>query len=224
VRLENVSRWFPPDVTALRHADLRIRPGEFVAVTGPSGSGKSTLLNIVGLLDRPSAGTYWLDGEDASQFDDGSRTRLRSRSIGFVFQAFHLVAHLTVLENVALGLVYAGVVAKERTGLATEALEAVGMTRRLAAYPPTLSAGERQRVAIARALARRPRLLLCDEPTGNLDTANTETLLDLLEATHTSSRALVVATHDAEVAERAHRVVRLRDGRLEEDVSGEVDP
>jgi putative ABC transport system ATP-binding protein len=216
VRLQNASRWFPPDIMALREVELQIGPGEFLAITGPSGSGKSTLLNILGLLDRPTSGTYYLDGFATTELDDRDLTMRRSRSIGFVFQAFHLVAHLSVLENVVLGLTYAGVASEKRNERARAALDAVGMSHRLVAYPKTLSAGEGQRVAIARAVARQPRLMLCDEPTGNLDSVNSQAVLDLLEATHSDERALVVVTHDPDVAGRARRVVRMRDGRLRE--------
>lgn len=218
-RLQVASRWFPPDVMALREVNLQIRSGEFLVITGPSGSGKSTLLNVLGLLDRLTSGSYWLDGVETTELTDRDLTMWRSRSIGFVFQAFHLVSHLTVMENVVLGLSYAGVAKDERPERGIAALSAVGMTHRLTAFPRTLSAGEGQRVAIARAVARAPRLMLCDEPTGNLDSVNTQAVLDLLEATHSDDRALVVVSHDPDVASRARRVISLRDGRL----SAEVD-
>lgn len=214
VRVDALSRLFPPGVLAVDNIDLSIQPGEFVAITGSSGSGKSTLLNILGLLDRPTGGRYWFEGVDTTGLSDKALTLLRSRSIGFVFQTFQLVSHLTVAENVILGLTYARVPPNRRLERALEALQAVGMQHRLAAQPRTLSGGELQRVAIARAVARAPRLLLCDEPTGNLDSTNTGIVLDLLETTHRSDRALVVVTHDAEVAARARRVLRMHDGRV----------
>lgn len=213
--MDHVSRAFPPDVLAVDDVSLTIYPGEFVALTGPSGSGKSTLLNILGLLDRPTSGTYELEGVPSAGMADRELARLRGGTIGFVFQAFHLVPHLTAVENVALGLAYAPPGTLEGAD-PSEALEAVGMGHRADAFPGTLSGGERQRVAIARAVARSPRLLLCDEPTGNLDSRATEALLEILEDRLTPDRALLVVTHEADVAARAHRVVRMHDGRLVE--------
>lgn len=216
IHLDHVSRHFPPDVKALWELSLQLRAGEFVAITGTSGSGKSTLLNVLGLLDRPDSGRYWLLGHEIASLEERDVTRLRSRVLGFVFQAFHLIPHLTVVENVELGLAFAGISRQERTYRAVEALEAVALTHRRSAYPSTLSGGESQRVAIARAVVRQPRLMLCDEPTGNLDSENTSAVLDLLESTHTGDRVLLVVTHDPEVARRAPRVLNMRDGCLYE--------
>jgi putative ABC transport system ATP-binding protein len=205
-----------PPVEALRDVDLTIRGGEWLAIVGPSGSGKSTLLSILGCLDRPTTGSYLIDGADAARLSDGERTAMRARSIGFVFQSFHLLGHRTALENVMLAELYAGEQRAGRAERALRALERVGMADR-GDFPPTrLSGGEQQRVAIARALLGPPKLLLCDEPTGNLDSANTESLLLLFDSLARQGLTLVVVTHDDEVAAHAQRVVRMVDGRLSE--------
>ncbi|WP_406453529.1 ABC transporter ATP-binding protein [Streptomyces sp. NBC_00876] len=206
----------PPPVDAFRPCDLVIGRGEFVTVVGPSGSGKSTFLNIAGLLDAPTAGTYLLDGLDTGAMKDGDRTALRGRRIGFVFQSFHLLPHRSALENVTLAMVYSGVPRKERRQRAKEALVRVGLGHRAGALPTRLSGGERQRVAIARALVARPSLLLCDEPTGNLDTANAQSVLALLAELHADGMTVLVITHDPEVAGRGARTVTIRDGVLRE--------
>ncbi|MGH2796896.1 MAG: ABC transporter ATP-binding protein [Thermoleophilaceae bacterium] len=218
VELRAVARTYgsDPPVEALRGVDLAIHAGDFVAIVGPSGSGKSTLLNILGCLDRPSSGTYLIDGVDTSTLSDGERTAVRARSIGFVFQQFHLLGHRTALENVMLAELYAG---GERTGRrerALAALERVGMAHRRDFMPTKLSGGEQQRVAIARALLGPPNLLLCDEPTGNLDSGTTESLLLLFDALARQGLTLVVVTHDDGVAATARRIVRLVDGRIVE--------
>ncbi|MCE7080350.1 ABC transporter ATP-binding protein [Streptomyces sp. ST2-7A] len=207
----------PPEVAALRLCDLTVERGEYLTVVGPSGSGKSTLLNIVGLLDAPTAGRYLLDGIDTGRLSDGQRAALRGRRIGFVFQSFHLLPHRTALENVALGMVYTGVPSRERQRRAREALGRVGLAHRLHAVPSRLSGGERQRVAIARALAAEPSLLLCDEPTGNLDSGTANAVLGLLEVLHDSGLTLMVITHDSRVAARGTRTVVLEDGALKQD-------
>ncbi|MEV7420848.1 ABC transporter ATP-binding protein [Streptomyces sp. NPDC089919] len=204
----------PPPVAALRDCHLTVRRGEFVAVVGPSGSGKSTFLNIAGLLDTPTEGHYVLDGIDTGPLPDTTRTALRGRRIGFVFQAFHLVGHLTARENVALALLYTRVPRAERLDRADEALRQVGLAQRAGATPSRLSGGEQQRVAIARALVGRPSLLLCDEPTGNLDSVSAGTVLALLEELHRAGMTVLVITHDPAVAARADRTVTIRDGRL----------
>ncbi|MFF5936898.1 ABC transporter ATP-binding protein [Streptomyces sp. NPDC012508] len=204
----------PPPVDALRPCDLTVRRGEFVAVVGPSGSGKSTFLNIAGLLDAPTTGTYLLDGIDTGTLRDADRTALRGRRIGFVFQSFHLLPQRSALENVTLALVYNGAPRRERAARAREALEQVGLVHRVDTLPTRLSGGERQRVAVARALVTRPSLLLCDEPTGNLDTANADAVLALLEKLHADGMTVLVITHDPAVAARAKRTVTIRDGRL----------
>ncbi|MEU8627651.1 ABC transporter ATP-binding protein [Streptomyces sp. NPDC048669] len=204
----------PPPVAAFRPCDLVIDRGEFVTVVGPSGSGKSTFLNIAGLLDAPTAGTYLLDGLNTGALKDGDRTSLRGRRIGFVFQSFHLLPHRSALENVTLAMVYSGVARKERRRRAREALVRVGLGHRVDSLPARLSGGERQRVAIARALVARPSLLLCDEPTGNLDTATARSVLGLLAELHTDGMTVLVITHDPEVAGRGARTVTIRDGVL----------
>lgn len=212
----------PPPVAALLPCDLSIQLGEFVTVVGPSGSGKSTFLNIVGLLDSPTEGRYLLDGIDTSELNDAERSALRGRRIGFVFQAFHLLPHRTALENVQLALVYQRVPRRDRATRAAAALTQVGLAHRLHALPTTLSGGERQRVAIARALAAEPSLLLCDEPTGNLDTTTAAQVLDLLEELNASGVTVVVITHDPAVARRGTRTLRIRDGLLTETITGAV--
>ncbi|MFF3214822.1 ABC transporter ATP-binding protein [Streptomyces sp. NPDC002886] len=204
----------PPPVAALKACDLIVERGEFVAVVGPSGSGKSTFLNIVGLLDAPTGGTYLLDGIDTGTLRDADRTALRGLRIGFVFQSFHLLPQRSALENVMLALVYDGTPRRERRTRARHALEQVGLGHRVDSLPTRLSGGERQRVAIARALVTRPSLLLCDEPTGNLDTANADAVLALLERLHGDGMTVLVITHDPLVAARAKRTVTIRDGVL----------
>jgi putative ABC transport system ATP-binding protein len=189
-------------VAAFLPCDLTIHQGDFVTVVGPSGSGKSTFLNIVGLLDAPTEGRYLLGGTDTGRLDDPARSALRGRSIGFVFQAFHLLPHRTALENVQLALVYLRIPRRDRVDLAHQALVRVGLGHRTHAVPSTLSGGERQRVAIARALVGRPSLLLCDEPTGNLDTATAGQVLDLLADLNAAGVTVVVITHDPVVARR----------------------
>lgn len=206
----------PPPVAALHPTDLVVEPGEYVTVIGPSGSGKSTFLNVAGLLDRPTEGTYRLDGLDVGDVAEATRTALRGTRIGFVFQSFHLLAHRTATENVGLAQLYAGVPRRERLAAAREALERVGLAHRAEAFPATLSGGERQRVAIARALVHRPSLLLCDEPTGNLDTVTTQEILTLLDELHSTGITLIAITHDQNVAVRGERTITIRDGELHE--------
>jgi putative ABC transport system ATP-binding protein len=218
VLLDDVCRVFPtdPPVEALRSIHLRVDPSEYVAIIGPSGSGKSTLLNVLGLLDRPTSGTYLLDGIDTATLGDRARAAERGRRIGFVFQSFHLLSYRTVEENVMLSELYLGTPRKDRRRRAIEALERVGLGHRLGFAPIRLSGGERQRVAIARALLGDPSLLLCDEPTGNLDSANTESVLDLFDDLRSQGLTILVITHDIEVAARAQRRVRMVDGQLAE--------
>ncbi|MEU3460948.1 ABC transporter ATP-binding protein [Streptomyces sp. NPDC006733] len=206
----------PPPVDALTGCDLTVGAGEFVTVVGPSGSGKSTFLNIVGLLDVPTSGSYLLDGIDTGALRDADRTALRGRRIGFVFQSFHLLPYRTAVENVRLALLYSAVPRAESYERAREALARVGLDHRLDAVPTRLSGGEQQRVAIARALVSRPLLLLCDEPTGNLDTATAGAILGLLDALHADGMTIVVITHDPLVAARGARTLAIRDGVLTE--------
>ncbi|MBI4585739.1 MAG: ABC transporter ATP-binding protein [Planctomycetes bacterium] len=202
-------------VQALQALDLAIRRGEFAAIVGPSGSGKSTLLHILGCLDRPTAGTYLLAGQDTSRLSDRELSAVRNRRIGFVFQAFQLLSDSTALENVMLPLLYRGVPAVPARQRAKEALAAVALEERLGHRPGQLSGGEQQRVAVARALVKRPDILLADEPTGNLDSANGEAILKLIEEAHRREVTVVLITHDPQVAARAGRVLRMKDGRLE---------
>lgn len=218
VELAGIGRTFEgaSEVHALDGVDLSVEAGEFVAIVGPSGSGKSTLLNLLGLLDRPSRGTYRLNGLDTADLGEGARTALRGRRIGFVFQSFHLLAHRTVTENVMLGMLYQGVPRSERRARAMAALDRVGLAHRVDFQPATLSGGERQRVAVARAVAASPSLLLCDEPTGNLDSATSSAILELFEELHAEGQTVILITHDEHVSERAPRRVRITDGRLAE--------
>ena len=218
IDLRAIERVFPgtPSVWALRHVDLTIGAGEYVAIIGPSGSGKSTLLNVLGLLDRPSAGVYELDGRDVAQLSERERAWLRAQRLGFVFQSFHLLPHRTALENVMFGGMYQGVAKRERRQRAIAALDRVGILHRATFRPDHLSGGERQRVAVARALAVQPSIMLCDEPTGNLDSASTASLLDLFDDLVAGGLTMCTITHDHDVATRAHRQVRIVDGRLTE--------
>jgi putative ABC transport system ATP-binding protein len=200
---------------ALRGLSFSIEPGEFVAVTGPSGCGKSTLLNIIGLLDEPSGGSYELDGLEASRMTDGERSAARLHRIGFVFQAFHLLNRLSALENVCLPMMYAGETSAGMRHRAHELLARVGLKGKERKTPLELSGGERQRVAIARALANSPRLLLADEPTGNLDSASSREIMDILFELGRGGMTVVMVTHDRELAARAGRNIRMRDGRIE---------
>ncbi|MCX4575400.1 ABC transporter ATP-binding protein [Streptomyces sp. NBC_01571] len=216
IRLRGVAKTYPGAVAvhALHPTDLDVERGDFVAVVGPSGSGKSTLLNLIGMLDRPSAGRYDFAGTDVSSLRERERTALRGHRIGFVFQSFHLLSHRTATENVALAQLYVTTDRRARDDRAVRALRTVGLGHRLDALPPTMSGGERQRVAIARALVNRPELILCDEPTGNLDSVTSAHVMNLLEELHTAGLTVVVITHDPAVAERARRVLTIRDGRL----------
>lgn len=218
VELIGLSRSFPgnPPVHALRDADLLVHRGDYLAIVGPSGSGKSTLLHLLGLLDRPTSGIYALDGIDTASLDERERAGMRAHRIGFVFQSFHLLGSRTTVENVMLAEVYRKGSRKERRARAVEALDRVGLGHRIDALPTTLSGGERQRVAVARALIGRPSLLLADEPTGNLDTATSEQILELFAELHDDGLTLAVITHDAEVAQVAERRVQIRDGELSE--------
>jgi putative ABC transport system ATP-binding protein len=216
IELREVSRRFAgdPPVEVLRGIDLVVEPGEFVGVVGPSGSGKSTLLNVLGLLVAPSSGSYHLDGIDTAAARPRQLAGLRASRLGFVFQSFHLLPHLSVLENTGLGGVYLGMSARERQRRATRLLDRVGLSHRLYARPSTLSGGERQRVAIARALVAEPREVLADEPTGNLDTASAASILDLFADLNADGTTIAMITHDPVVAARSGRQVRIVDGRI----------
>lgn len=216
--LRSVSRRFsgPPPVEALRSVDLVVHPGDYLSIVGSSGSGKSTLMNILGLLDRPTTGTFLLDGVVTSEMSERARCYLRGTRIGFVFQAFHLLPRRTVLENVGAGLLYRGTRVQERRERAAEAMERAGIAHQAGALPVNLSGGERQRVAIARAIVGRPSIVLADEPTGNLDSENTALVMDLFDQLHRAGQTIVVITHDPEVSARSRRTVTMRDGVLTE--------
>jgi putative ABC transport system ATP-binding protein len=204
-------------VHALRGVNLRIERNEYVAIMGPSGSGKSTLMNLIGCLDTPSKGLYWLNGHLVSELDDDELARIRNKEIGFVFQTFNLLARATALHNVELPLIYAGVPANERLERAREALAKVGMAERTHHKPNELSGGQRQRVAIARALINRPSIILADEPTGNLDSQTGVEIMALFDTLHAQGNTIVLVTHEHDIAEYAHRVVYIKDGVVSRD-------
>ncbi|MCG9880376.1 MAG: ABC transporter ATP-binding protein [Bacteroidia bacterium] len=204
-------------VNALREVDLTINKGEYVALMGPSGSGKSTLMNILGCLDTPSRGKYFLNGTDVSNMTDNALAEIRNKEIGFIFQTFNLLARNTSLDNVALPLVYAGVSKKDRIIKAEAALKSVGLGDRMDHKPNELSGGQRQRVAIARALVNNPSIILADEPTGNLDSKTSYEIMELIEKIHEAGNTVIIVTHEEDIAKRAKRIVRLRDGLIESD-------
>ena len=223
LRLERLSRSFAVGdqlVHALDGVDLDIAAGEYISLMGPSGSGKSTLLNILGLLDRPTSGEYWLAGEQTSTMSDDRLADTRQRAIGFVFQFFHLIHRMTAVENVELPLMLAGVPMAERRSRAREVLRRMGLEARIDHRSNQLSGGERQRVAIARAVVMQPKILLADEPTGNLDSVSGGEVVKIVEALHEEGLTLIVVTHDQAIGSRAHRRLVMRDGRIVQDVSG----
>jgi putative ABC transport system ATP-binding protein len=204
-------------VHALRGVDLTIRKNEYVAIMGPSGSGKSTLMNMIGCLDSPTAGEYWLNGHRVSELSDDELARIRNKEIGFVFQTFNLLPRATALHNVELPLVYAGIGGKERRDMATDALTRVGLANRMAHRPNELSGGQRQRVAIARALVNQPSILLADEPTGNLDSTTSTEIMALFETLYGEGQTIVLVTHEPDIAAHALRQFHLKDGKVERD-------
>ena len=220
IELRQINRIFQvgdEEVHALQDIDLSFEHGEYVSIMGPSGSGKSTLLNILGLLDKPTSGTYLLDGIDTTSMSDNQQADVRRNKIGFVFQSFHLISRLTAAENIGLPLTLAGMPPKERESRVMDVLESVGLTDRAEHRPDQLSGGQRQRVAIARATILRPTFLLADEPTGNLDQSSGESVIEVLEGLNSEGIILLVVTHDPDIGGRARRRIRMVDGRISED-------
>ena len=209
------------EVRALDHVDLSIDKGELVGIIGHSGSGKSTLMNMLGCLDVPTSGNYYLNGKDVSNMTDDELSDVRNVEIGFIFQGFNLIPNLTARENVELPLIYRGVSKKEREELAVESLKAVGLEHRMDHKPSEMSGGQQQRVAIARAIAARPPVILADEPTGNLDSRSTQEIMEVLKELHRSGRTVILITHDDEIAAQVNRVIRIKDGKVEADFRNE---
>ena len=204
-------------VHALHGVSFEVRRGEYLAITGPSGSGKSTLMNLIGCLDTPSQGEYWLNGKNVSEMDDDELARIRNQEVGFVFQTFNLLARATALHNVELPLIYGGIPGAKRHEMAKQALSAVDLTDRMTHRPNELSGGQRQRVAIARALVNHPSILLADEPTGALDTATSYDIMNLFEKLYEDGNTIILVTHEHDIAARARRVISIRDGQIEKD-------
>ncbi|MFN4995055.1 MAG: ABC transporter ATP-binding protein [Bacteroidota bacterium] len=220
IELKDITRHFKigeVEVQALRGVNLIINRGEYVALMGPSGSGKSTLMNILGCLDTPTSGSYVLNNNNVSNLSDNELAEIRNKEIGFVFQTFNLLARSTALDNVALPLVYAGKSKKDRIQRAKDVLSNVGLSDRITHKPNELSGGQRQRVAIARALVNDPSIILADEPTGNLDTKTSYEIMELMEEIHQKGNTVVIVTHEEDIARRAKRIVRMRDGKIESD-------
>ena len=225
VEIKDVCKIYNPgenEVRALDHVSLTIDEQEFVAIIGHSGSGKSTLMNMLGCLDVPTSGEYWLHGQDVSALSDDELSDIRNREIGFIFQGFNLIPNLTALENVELPLIYRGVSKSVREELSVEALKKVGLEHRMYHKPSEMSGGQQQRVAIARAIAQAPPVILADEPTGNLDSNSTKEIMDILKGLHKEGRTVILITHDNEIAAQAKRVIKIRDGKIESD-SGQID-
>ena len=220
IHIENMKKIYNPgenEVRALDGIDLDIEKGDLVAIVGHSGSGKSTLMNMLGCLDTPTSGKYVLDGQDVASMTDNQLADVRNKEIGFIFQGFNLISNLDAVENVELPLVYRGVSKNERKQLAMEALKSVGLEDRMKHKPNEMSGGQQQRVAVARAVAAKPPIIRADEPTGNLDTKSTQEIMEILKELHRSGRTVIIITHVEEIASQAHRVIRILDGRIEED-------
>ncbi|MED3623159.1 ABC transporter ATP-binding protein [Neobacillus thermocopriae] len=218
IQLQSIKKSFligKEKINVLNDINLTIEDGEFVAIMGPSGSGKSTLMNIIGCLDKPSSGNYFLEGDDVSNYNDKELAKVRNESIGFVFQQFHLLPRLTALKNVELPMIYAGVSKQERRERAVEALEKVGLSDRMDHLPNALSGGQKQRVAIARAIVNKPKLVLADEPTGALDTKTSKSIMEQFRELNEEGVTIVVVTHEPEIAEYADRTIMVRDGMIQ---------
>lgn len=223
VEINNICKIYNPgenEVRALDHVSVSIDEGEFVAIIGQSGSGKSTLMNMLGCLDVPTSGEYRLHGQNVSELTDNELSDIRNREIGFIFQGFNLIANLTALENVELPLIYRGVPRGERVRLARTALEKVGLGKRIEHKPAEMSGGQQQRVAIARAIAQAPPIILADEPTGNLDSRSTEEIMAILQELYEEGRTVILITHNNEIADRAKRIIQIKDGKIESDTRG----
>lgn len=226
IKVEDLCKIYNPgenEVRALDHVNLEIKTGEFVAIIGQSGSGKSTFMNMLGCLDVPTSGKYYLNGTDVSTMKDNDLSVVRNREIGFIFQGFNLIANLNAIENVELPLIYRGIDRKTRHKLAIESLKMVGLEKRMQHKPSEMSGGQQQRVAIARAIAQAPPVILADEPTGNLDSNSTKEIMDILKGLHKEGRTVILITHDNEIAAQAKRVIKIKDGKVESD-SGQIVP
>ncbi len=221
IALSNICKIYNPgenEVRALDDVSLTVNENEFVAIIGQSGSGKSTLMNMLGCLDVPTSGTYMLHGQDVSHMTDDELSDVRNKEIGFIFQGFNLIQNLTALENVELPLIYRNVSRKERLALSLEALQKVGLEKRLTHKPAEMSGGQQQRVAIARAIAQAPPVILADEPTGNLDSGSTKEIMGILRELHQEGRTVILITHDNEIAAQAKRIIKIKDGKISEDI------
>ena len=216
LEMQHVKKGFGEN-EVLKDISLSVAEGEVVSIIGPSGSGKSTFMNMLGCLDVPTSGKYYLNGTDVSTMKDNDLSVVRNKEIGFIFQGFNLIANLTAIENVELPLIYRGIDRKTRRKLAVESLKKVGLEKRMDHKPSEMSGGQQQRVAVARAVAAKPPIILADEPTGNLDTKSTQEIMEILKERHRSGRTVIIITHDEEIASQAHRVIRILDGRIEED-------
>lgn len=220
IRIENMNKVYNPgenEVRALDGVSLQIMQGEFAAIIGHSGSGKSTLMNMIGCLDTPTSGKYFLNGRDVSRMNDRELSVVRNEEIGFIFQGFNLIANLDAIGNVELPLIYRGIDRRNRREVSKEALRLVGLQGRMKHRPAEMSGGQQQRVAVARAIAAKPPIILADEPTGNLDSHSTEEIMNILKELHRNGRTIIVITHDADIAAQAKRVIRIKDGRIEAD-------
>ena len=221
IRIEGLTKFYrigDETIKALNGVDLSIRKNEYVALMGPSGSGKSTIMNIIGCLDTPTSGSYYLNGPNVANLDDNKLAEIRNKEIGFIFQTFNLLPRYSSLDNVALPLVYAGIPKDIRSQKAKEALQSVGLGERMNHKPNELSGGQRQRVAVARALVNNPSIILADEPTGNLDTKTSHEIMALFDDIHRAGNTIIIVTHEEDIARMAHRIVRMRDGKVESDL------